>query len=707
VDTDPTARPEIGDAEPAITRIPALDGIRAIGIILVLFFHGGFSWAGGGFFGVDVFFVLSGFLITGLLVSEFRRHSGIGLRRFWGHRVRRLVPALLAVLVAVALYGWLLASPDTLDQLRGDALATLFYVNNWHQISGGQGYFAALNTPRPLLHTWSLSIEEQFYLVWPLVVLGILRWTRSLRVLLTVTVAGAVASAVLMALLYNGGAGASRDYFGTDTRAQALLIGAALAIVLARPISRTPGAADHSPSMALIRAFQLGRVARIALVVAGGLGLVVIGWMSLTVNSTSAWPYFGGFGLLALATAALIASVALVPAGPWSRALSLRPIRYVGAISYGLYLWHWPIFVVLDNARTGLVGWPLFGLRVGVSFAVAVCSFHFLEMPVRRGALRGWRAWAVTPLAVGGTVALVVASTAGAVPSLGAADVSSALTPAIVAHAADPGTSPDTPTVAAGTGGPIRALLVGDSEAAFLGFGLGPDSGSYDIDYAGDGVLGCGLLQGKTTLHNTLDLGTVGTRAQIEVPCDTQDTRWEADLHAFHPDVVLLAEGEYEVRNRWLDGRWTHIGEPAFDSAELSAMQHAVTVLRSTGATVVLLTAVYYHQPEQADGQPWPEDNPQRVDDFNAMLRKVAAADGPGVVVENLNAHLDPGGQYAQYLDGQDVRYADGIHVSAAGAKLVAPWLLGQVEALGKSARAVSPAAASTSSSTTTTVTGS
>ena len=136
-------------------------------------------------------------------------------------------------------------------------------------------------------------------------------------------------------------------------------------------------------------------------------------------------------------------------------------------------------------------------------------------------------------------------------------------------------------------------------------------------------------------------------------------------------------------------------------------MQHAVTVLRSTGATVVLLTAVYYHQPEQADGQPWPEDNPQRVDDFNAMLRKVAAADGPGVVVENLNAHLDPGGQYAQYLDGQDVRYADGIHVSAAGAKLVAPWLLGQVEALGKSARAVSPAAASTSSSTTTTVTGS
>ncbi|HEV3131212.1 MAG TPA: acyltransferase, partial [Acidimicrobiales bacterium] len=156
--------------EPSIGRIPALDGVRAIGIILVLFFHGGVGWAGGGFFGVDVFFVLSGFLITGLLVSEFRQNAHIGLRRFWVHRIRRLVPALLAMLLGVAVYGVFFATSDTLGQLRGDAVATLLYGNNWHQISAGTGYFADLNTPRPLLHTWSLSIEEQFYLVWPLVV---------------------------------------------------------------------------------------------------------------------------------------------------------------------------------------------------------------------------------------------------------------------------------------------------------------------------------------------------------------------------------------------------------------------------------------------------------------------------------------------------------------------------------------------------------
>jgi len=447
--------------------------------------------------------------------------------------------------------------------------------------------------------------------------------------------------------------------------------------------------------MALIRNLQPGPATRTLLVVAGGAGLAVIGWMAVTVHSTSAWPYDGGFALLALATAAVIACVAIVPDSPWARVLSVRPVRYVGAISYGLYLWHWPIFVFLDNARTGLVGWPLFAVRVAVSFGVAVASYHVLEMPIRRGALRGWRGWALTPLAVGGTAVLVVATTAGAVPALSAADVASSVGPAVVAHAQDPGTAANTPTVPAGTGGPIRALLVGDSEASFLGFGLGPDSGASGVDYAGDGVLGCGLLQGKTLLHDTLDLGTVGTRDQVEVPCDTQDARWEADLAAFHPDVVLLADGEYEVRDRLLDGRWTHIGEPDFDRAELAAMEHAVGVLRSTGATVVLLTAVYYHQPEAADGASWPEDDPRRVDDYNAMLRKVAAASGGGVVVEDLNAHLDPGGHYAQYIDGQNVRYADGIHVSPAGAKLVAPWLLGQIARLGAEHRAAAGSATS------------
>ena len=246
--------------------------------------------------------------------------------------------------------------------------------------------------------------------------------------------------------------------------------------------------------------------------------------------------------------------------------------------------------------------------------------------------------------------------------------------------------------VAAGSSGPYRALLVGDSEASFLGFGLGPASGNYNVAYAGDGVLGCGLLLGQTTLHNGVDPGTLGTRGgQIEVPCATQSARWAADVKAFHPDVVLLADGEYDVRNRLLNGRWTHIGETDFDTAELLAMRSAINVLRSTGATVVLLTAVYYHQPEQPDGSAWPEDDPRRVDRYNALLHQAAAEAGSGVVVEDLNAHLDPGGHYAQYINDVNVRYADGIHVDAAGAKFVAPWLLSEVARLAAENRAGLP----------------
>ncbi len=711
----PPAQLADGGPEPSVGRIPALDGVRAIGIVLVLFFHGGFGWAGGGFFGVDVFFVLSGFLITGLLISEFRQNSHIGLVRFWMHRVRRLLPALLALLAAIALYAVFFASPDTLEQLRGDALATLFYGQNWHLISGGTGYFADLNTPRPLLHTWSLSIEEQFYVIWPLVVLAVLHLTRSLRVLLALTLAGALASAGAMAVLFDGGAGQSRAYYGTDTRAQALLIGAALAIVLAHPIARRGAEAPAAGgATSLVRPIRLSRPAQGALVILGGAGLAVVGWMSVAGNSATAWIYHGGFALVAVATAAVVACVALVPTSLWARALSLRPVRYVGAISYGLYLWHWPVFVVVDNARTGLVGWPLFVVRVAIAFGIAVVSFHLLEMPIRRGALGGWRGWAAAPLAVGSAAVLVVATTAAAVPALGAqapsgpppaTSVPATSVPASSASSAasspassvppttdpttDQGTQAIVPVVPDGTGGPIRLLLVGDSEASFLGFGLGPDSAQYDVDYAGDGVFGCGLVQGETMFHGTLVSQATGERGgQVAVPCDTQLVRWQADLDAFHPDVVMLADGEYEVRNQLWDGTWTHLGDPAFDAMEQRAVQAAVDTLRSTGAVVILLTAPYYHQQEQLDGEPWPEDDPARVDTYNGILATVAAASGGGVVVADVNARLDPGGQYAQVVDGVDVRYADGIHVTPAGAKLVSPSLLAESERLGTANRA-------------------
>ena len=671
--------------EPSLGRIPALDGIRALAIVLVLVFHGGFTWASGGFFGVDVFFVLSGFLITGLLVSEYRQNSGIGLKRFWGHRVRRLVPALLVMLVGVALYGFFLATPDTLGEIRSNAVATLLYFNNWHQISGGQGYFAALNTPQPLLHTWSLSIEEQFYVVWPLIVLGVLKWSRSLRTLLVLTVAGAMASAIDMAVVFGNGSGESRAYYGTDTRAQALLIGAALAIVLAHPLPRRRSGPVTTTS--LVRTFDLHPAARAALVVLGGAGLAIVLWLAYAVDSTSTWIYRGGFTLVALATAAVIASVALLPRSPWGRILSLRPVRYVGAISYGLYLYHWPIFVVLTHARTGLSGWALFGLRVACSVAVAAVSFHFLEMPIRRGLLRSWRGWVITPLAVGATAVLLVSSTAGATAAVNQTPPSGRVGFAIP-KGEDPGTAANVPAVAVGTRGPIRVLLVGDSEASFLGFGLGPESSKYDVQYAGDGVFGCGLMTYATSFHGTVVNGNLGYRGgHIPVPCDSQLTRWQADVKAFNPDVVLLADGEYEVRDQFVGNGTTNILSSDFDAKEKLALTTATRVLGSTGAPVVLLTAPYYHQQEQADGNPWPEDDPARVNRYNALLREVARASSGKVVIMDLGAKLDPGGRFQQTVDGVNVRYADGIHVTTAGARLVAPWVLSQAAKIGSADR--------------------
>jgi peptidoglycan/LPS O-acetylase OafA/YrhL len=684
--------------EPHLGRIPALDGIRALGIMMVLFFHGGFSWAGGGFFGVDVFFVLSGFLITGLLVSEYRQHAGIGLARFWGHRARRLVPALLVMLIGIALYGILAAPSDTLGQLRSDSLATLLYVNNWHLVTGGQGYFAALNTPRPLLHTWSLSIEEQFYLVWPLIVLGILKLTGSLKALLVLTVLGAGASAVAMAVVFGNGSGESRSYYGTDTRAQALLVGAALAVMLANPLPHRRSGPVTTTS--LVRLMRLSPGAHVTLVAVGGIGLVAVVRMSVVDSSATAWIYRGGFTLVALATAGIIASVALVPESPWARLLSLRPVRYIGAISYGLYLFHWPIFVFVDNSRTGLVGWPLFLVRVGLSFAVAAASFHFLEMPVRRGVLRGWQTWATAPLAIGGAVALVLGATAGATAAVNVEpDRAGSLTPMYgTPRGGDPGTSAIVPMVAAGTGGPIRVLLVGDSEASFLGFGLGPDSARYGVDFQGDGVFGCGLLTGTTQFHGIYVNGHVGKRGgHVLVSCDVQLARWKADVAAYHPDVVMLADGEYEVRNQRIGTKWLHIGGSVFDRRETKALTDATRVLGSTGATVILLNAPYYKQREQSNGLPWPEDDPNRVNRYNALLHLVAARSPLNLVVADVNTKLDPSGRFTTDIDGQAVRFADGIHVTAAGARMISPWLLSMSAQLGTANRSTALGTSATS----------
>jgi peptidoglycan/LPS O-acetylase OafA/YrhL len=457
--------------------IPALDGVRAIAILGVILYHLGFGWASGGYLGVDLFFVLSGFLITSLLVEEWCTSDRIRLVAFWGRRARRLLPALLLVLIAISLYAVVngqLSSPTSggaaidLSGLRGDALATLFYVANWHAIFVHQSYFAQFSTPSPLQHTWSLAIEEQFYLMWPLVIVGLLKWSpkhwRSLGIGLCVL--GALASAAAMAVLYHAGADPSRVYYGTDTRAFDLLMGAALAMVAA-------GRA------------QPGHRARSLLHFAAPAAAAVLGVFWATAGTASGMPttgmFKGEFLVCAALAAVVIADVRQFDQGPLARLLSVGPLRWIGLISYGLYLWHWPIFVYLNEARTGLSGAGLDFARVGSTFAVATGSYYLLELPIRRRRYSGIPRILLAPSALLVTAVIVVGGTS---PSLAA--------PPVLAWTGGglyPGSGPHVP----GAGGisgevpialppgtvishahPLRVLTIGDSIMAAAERGIGP-----------------------------------------------------------------------------------------------------------------------------------------------------------------------------------------------------------------------------------------
>ncbi|MGD9798909.1 MAG: acyltransferase family protein, partial [Acidimicrobiia bacterium] len=228
----------VGDGSPTPPKgrtfghLPALDGLRGLAVAAVLVFHGG--RLRGGYLGVDAFFVLSGFLITSLLLVEAHRNGRIGLRAFWGRRIKRLVPALVLFMLGIAAYALVVAEPGELARIRGDALATIGYVANWNAIFRQHGYWELFSQPSPLEHTWSLAIEEQFYVVWPLVVAGLVWWSArrgrdAAGSVLKLSLVLAAASAGLLWLLYEPGGDTGRVYLGTDTRAAAILLGAAFA----------------------------------------------------------------------------------------------------------------------------------------------------------------------------------------------------------------------------------------------------------------------------------------------------------------------------------------------------------------------------------------------------------------------------------------------------------------------------------------------
>ena len=354
--------------------IPSLDGLRSFAVLAVIVYHMGFTWGQGGLLGVTVFFVLSGYLITGLLIAEWDSTRTIDLKDFWLRRVRRIVPAIVLTVVGVAAL-CVIFNHALLTKMRPDILPSLFFFNNWWQIFHNVSYFEALGAPSPLSHFWSLAIEEQFYLIWPVALLIAFKLGAKKKWIRRATLVLAVASIAAMALIFDPAADPSRVYYGTDTRAFSLLIGAWLAFVW--PSSRFEESSGEQMSGGERAVLDGIGIAALA-------GLIVM--VALT-NGFSPFLYRGGLVLISVLTALVIA-VIVHPKSVLAKALGCAPLVWIGKRSYGMYLWHYPILLLTTPGNVNGDPNPLLCLvQLVIIFVVSALSFKFVEDPIRKGAI--------------------------------------------------------------------------------------------------------------------------------------------------------------------------------------------------------------------------------------------------------------------------------------------------------------------------------
>ena len=545
--------PNAPASSPRAGRLAGLDGLRALAVIAVVLYHFFPAMLPGGFIGVDVFFVISGFLITGLLVSEHTRTGRISLRRFWQRRARRLVPPLLPVILISCTIAFLIGG-DVLVGLGAQLLGATTFGYNWVSIAGDASYFS-VNEPEVLRNLWSLAVEEQFYLVWPVLLLAVLLIRRP-RVRLALVTSLFVASALWMGVLYQPGTDPTRVYYGSDTHSFGLFAGAALALLLRRP-------SGHRNELPRLRPWL------------GGAAVLAIVAFAFWLPEDGAATYRGGLVAASLATA--VAIWAGVRGGRFGLLLDVAPLRYLGERSYGIYLWHWPVLVLLQllwpaSSPSGSL-LPIGLLATVITLALAGVSYRWLELPIRRVGVRGsirsvGALWtgptrrrrlvaataALSLLLVGGTTAAVVAAPAQTSAQLRiergqrAMDAAArAAAQAAAAKAARQATEATTATSLAD--GPITA--VGDSvmlasapelQATFTGMTV--DASVSRGMYSADDILLA--LKAAGQLHPVVVIG-LGTNGPI-----TAD-ELTAILRILGPDRKLVLVNAYAERD-WTAG---------------------------------------------------------------------------------------------------------------------------------------------------------
>jgi peptidoglycan/LPS O-acetylase OafA/YrhL len=661
-------------------RIGALDGLRGLAVAGVLAYHAGWSGARGGFLGVSLFFTLSGYLICSLLIRERESTGSIDLRRFWARRARRLLPAAVAALGLAVAFGALAGGSAQLEDLRTDVVAALGYVANWRFVLEGSSYAELGQGPSPVQHFWSLAIEEQFYVVFPFVVLLA---GRRLRWVLLGGMGASLAATILVA------GDVTRAYYGTDVRGAEILVGALLAVwAHGRPlVGRT--------------AIVLGPVS---------IGLVLASWALVAHDDPRL--YSGGLVVHAVLVAIVLRS-ATAP-GPLSTILDVAPLRWLGRISYGAYLYHWPIFLWLTPERTGIDGLPLATLRLASSLLLAELSHRAFEEPIRAGQLLS--AGAARRALVGAGAAVVVAAFVLAVPDPGrptvtlptavaplvgppaAPERAIAMAPSVTAVAAPPRASaapsssaasvppsaPQTVTDAlpaasgahraapelrsVSSGERLRVYVAGDSNAFGLGTALARWGAERDVDVWASGWQACHLVRGGTYRF----AGQVKDTTEV---CDSWPERRTGELADLQPHVTLVVSGSFDVLDRRLAGsdHWQHIGDPSFDEVLREEMVRLTDLAIEAGSHVVWATHPAIRT-GTVDGRPpaaaHPENDPARIERLNELIRDVVAS-REGASVIDLRARMQrwPGGE----LDPQ--RRPDGIHPADQAQAELVDWI--------------------------------